>query len=560
MPTALDLDREALAAWYVRNRERSEAIFDSVRPEAYESRPIALRNPICFYEGHLPAFAVNTLVKLGLGGPGSIAAFEMLFERGIDPEDEKAVPEGDARRGPRASRSAATRAAADRAVLEALAEARHRGRGRIPCSPAAWPRTRSSSTSRCTRRRSSTCCTGCPTTRRSARSLCRRRPDRRASRPSARSVRIPGRPATLGADPARSRSAGTTSFRGTRSRSAPSTIDVDSVTNRDFLEFVEADGYETRRSGSDEGWSWRARHEVRHPLFWELHRGVWFWRGHVGPGAAADGLARLRHRTRRRRRTRAGRAGACRPRRSSTARRSERRAARERAHPWGDDAARRDAGQLRLRGLRIPVPVGSFPARRERLGRARSRRQRLGVDVHGLRAVSGVRADGVLPAVLGRLLRRQALRAEGRLAGDAEGARPPQLPQLVPRDVPVRLREVPDGGPGDAIPSSAQAPPAEAVRDFAEDVRRDLALSAEAAPVEVPLQRPRLRALRGDLPPALVPDHARRGAAARAVRPGDGRTARRPDHASSSSAAAAARSSPCSPRRCASAASACSST
>jgi hypothetical protein len=91
MPTALDLDREALASWYFRNRERADGIFDSVRPEAYESRPIPLRNPICFYEGHLPAFAVNTLIKRGLGEPGVDAELEVLFERGIDPEDEKAV-------------------------------------------------------------------------------------------------------------------------------------------------------------------------------------------------------------------------------------------------------------------------------------------------------------------------------------------------------------------------------------------------------------------------------------------------------------------------------------
>ncbi len=67
MATQTALDRAALCDLYVRNRRRSRAIFDSVRPEAYGDRPIALRNPICFYEGHLPAFSVNTLVKRGLG-------------------------------------------------------------------------------------------------------------------------------------------------------------------------------------------------------------------------------------------------------------------------------------------------------------------------------------------------------------------------------------------------------------------------------------------------------------------------------------------------------------
>src|SRR5262245_23773561 len=92
MTTATALDREAAIARYVSLRERTEALFDSVRPEAYESRPILLRNPICFYEGHLPAFSVNTLLKKGLGDAGIDPDYEVLFERGIDPEDEKARP------------------------------------------------------------------------------------------------------------------------------------------------------------------------------------------------------------------------------------------------------------------------------------------------------------------------------------------------------------------------------------------------------------------------------------------------------------------------------------
>ena len=44
--------------WYLRNRERSRALFDLIDPAVYYSRPIALRNPIVFYEGHLPAFSV----------------------------------------------------------------------------------------------------------------------------------------------------------------------------------------------------------------------------------------------------------------------------------------------------------------------------------------------------------------------------------------------------------------------------------------------------------------------------------------------------------------------
>lgn len=86
-----EVSRDDLVAWYRSARDRSRALFDLVKPEAYYDRPIALRNPIVFYEGHLPAFCVNTLVKLTRGRTGIDERLETLFARGIDPEDETTV-------------------------------------------------------------------------------------------------------------------------------------------------------------------------------------------------------------------------------------------------------------------------------------------------------------------------------------------------------------------------------------------------------------------------------------------------------------------------------------
>src|SRR5687768_2361241 len=74
-----------LADAYRRNRERSRALFDLLAEEAYYSRPIDLRHPVVFYEGHLPAFSFNTLVKRALGRPSIDPELEALFARGIDP-------------------------------------------------------------------------------------------------------------------------------------------------------------------------------------------------------------------------------------------------------------------------------------------------------------------------------------------------------------------------------------------------------------------------------------------------------------------------------------------
>src|SRR5262245_10927603 len=91
MLTTSPVDAVAASAWYRRNRQRSAALFDLVDPTAYYTRPISLRNPIVFYEGHLPAFSVLAFLRRGLGRPSVDARLETLFERGIDPESEAAA-------------------------------------------------------------------------------------------------------------------------------------------------------------------------------------------------------------------------------------------------------------------------------------------------------------------------------------------------------------------------------------------------------------------------------------------------------------------------------------
>src|SRR5688572_12752248 len=81
------LDRTAAIAWYRRNRARSRTLFDLLVPDVYYERPIELRHPIVFYEGHLPGFSFNTLVKKALGGPSIDARLEAIFARGIDPHE-----------------------------------------------------------------------------------------------------------------------------------------------------------------------------------------------------------------------------------------------------------------------------------------------------------------------------------------------------------------------------------------------------------------------------------------------------------------------------------------
>src|SRR3982750_4514158 len=122
---SLTVDRASVVEWYQRNRARSRAIFDLIDPAAYYSRPIALRNPIVFYEGHLPAFSIIALLRRGLGGAAVDARLEKLFERGIDPDStEAAVPRSGASTAwPTRDEVLAFSARADRAMLNALGHA-----------------------------------------------------------------------------------------------------------------------------------------------------------------------------------------------------------------------------------------------------------------------------------------------------------------------------------------------------------------------------------------------------------------------------------------------------
>jgi gamma-glutamyl hercynylcysteine S-oxide synthase len=46
-------------------------------------------------------------------------------------------------------------------------------------------------------------------------------------------------------------------------------IDQYKVTNRQYLEFMAAGGYETRAFWDDDDWNWKTAHGISHPLFWK---------------------------------------------------------------------------------------------------------------------------------------------------------------------------------------------------------------------------------------------------------------------------------------------------
>lgn len=337
MAPSTALDRAALCDLYVRNRRRTRAIFDSVRAEAYCDRPIALRNPICFYEGHLPAFSVNTLVKRGLGRPGVDAAYEVLFERGIDPENETAKA-GGARIWPRREAILAYGDAADRILFEALAGAdiEREENPVLRGGLAAW-----------------TILQHEPMHQETLDYMWRRLPYEKKVRPAdapqpatggkaprSETLRIPAGRATLGAARDEIPFGWDNEFPRYVVDVPAFVIDMHSVTNGQFLEFVE--------SGAP------------HPVFWERQGGAWVWRGQwemlplplAWPvwvsHAEASSYARWKGR------------------RLPTEAEYHRAAfgtpgGSERPFPWGDAPPDATRGHFDFRGTE-PAPAGSHPA------------------------------------------------------------------------------------------------------------------------------------------------------------------------------------------------------
>ena len=343
--TSSGVDQAVFADWYRRNRQRSRALFDLLTEETYYSQPIALRHPIVFYEGHLPAFSFNTLIKRALGRPGIDERLEQLFARGIDPSDADASTRTARDLWPARAEVQAFADEADARVLAALTsdDLDRPGHPLLDRAEAAfaileheamhqetllymWHRIAFDQKS----------------------APADYRPRVEGPVPRGEWIDVPAGRATLGVDRRSIPFGWDNEFPVNVADVAAFSIARHNVTNAEFLEFV-------RQQGS-----------VTPPLFWEQVDNQWYWRGmfELVPlplswpvyvcQADADGFARWR--------------GA----RLPTEAEFQRAAygtpdGRDRRHPWGDDEPAASHGVFDFSSW-DPEPAGSHPAGRSAWG------------------------------------------------------------------------------------------------------------------------------------------------------------------------------------------------
>jgi formylglycine-generating enzyme required for sulfatase activity len=91
-------------------------------------------------------------------------------------------------------------------------------------------------------------------------------------------IDIPAGPATLGT-PRGPESFGWDNEFAVHSVEVPAfSIDAFKVTNGEFLKFMHKGGYDERRYWDDAGWAWIKEQNIRHPRFWRMRQGQWFYR------------------------------------------------------------------------------------------------------------------------------------------------------------------------------------------------------------------------------------------------------------------------------------------
>ncbi len=256
-------------------RRRSDALFAIVQPGSIFERPIPERHRIIFYIGHLEAFDWNLLHENVFGLKSFHPGFDRLFAFGIDPvggglpsDQPSDWPAYDAVK----EYVRTIRAALDEKLTAGVLKPEELQRDGFPLDTllnvAIEHRLMHVETLAYMFHQ-------LPLDHKVRQHIA---PVSASSTVDDQMVAIPAGVATLGL----SRSAGDfgwdNEFELCRSHVPAFEIDRYMVSNRQFLEFLSAGGYETREFWTEDGWTWKSAQSVAHPVFWRKASDGWLYR------------------------------------------------------------------------------------------------------------------------------------------------------------------------------------------------------------------------------------------------------------------------------------------
>ncbi|MEO6593901.1 MAG: SUMF1/EgtB/PvdO family nonheme iron enzyme [Planctomycetota bacterium] len=250
-------------------RARTDAMFALLEPEAFDARPIPERNRLVFYLGHLEVFDWNLLVRDCLRHPSRDAAWEQRFAFGIDPTDGE-LPRDRAEDWPTVE-----------TVRRRNAELRADVDARLAKAPLQGWLERGWAWRLCIEHRAMHAET-------LAYSLAwlpheHKKPGPKpagidAVPPRTEIVRIPGGHATLGRDREERHAGWDNEFDVHRVFVPPFAIDRYAVTNAQWLEFMDAGGYQNDHLWTPVDWAWRCARGIDRPGYWHGEPSAWRWR------------------------------------------------------------------------------------------------------------------------------------------------------------------------------------------------------------------------------------------------------------------------------------------
>jgi gamma-glutamyl hercynylcysteine S-oxide synthase len=245
-------------------RKRTDALFALIRPEALYERPIPERHRLVFYLGHLEAFDWNLIARDALHHPSFDREYDKLFAFGIDPVDgqlPRDVPSDWPRIEPIRAYNERLRERIDLALQAPTSKLPEIVANGTLLQVAIEHRLMHAETLAYLMH-------GLAHDQKNAPAVYE--PATKSTAPFTPGVTtIPAGTATLGMRRDGGRFGWDNEFEENQVTVPKFRIGAYPVTNGEFLEFLDAGGYENERLWPPEDWAWKNSAQISHPHFWE---------------------------------------------------------------------------------------------------------------------------------------------------------------------------------------------------------------------------------------------------------------------------------------------------